>query len=210
MLTDYERYQLEWMIEHGHSLWELVEELTLYQNELELTPGVNLTAFEVFNEWVDDHGFSGELFASEEEWRESEGRAMTAHNDLKLTAVLEQNNGAFYDPERGILIASFMTDYDDPAIEVFKATIADLRKLIFALTEADIEYGQTPHELAGDNCEHIGTFRSITDLREAGYLDSGLISVSDTQSLVDAVDLGARRMIYNIGCLRHSMDRKDE
>lgn len=29
--------------------------------------------------------------------------------------------------------------------------------------------------------------RSITDLREAGYLDSGLISVSDTQSLVDAV-----------------------
>lgn len=24
MLTDYERYQLEWMIEHGHSLKEFV------------------------------------------------------------------------------------------------------------------------------------------------------------------------------------------
>ena len=28
MLTDYERYQLEWMIEHGHSLDELMDELT--------------------------------------------------------------------------------------------------------------------------------------------------------------------------------------
>lgn len=72
-LTDYERYQLEWMIEHGHSLKELMEELTLYQNELELTPGVNLTVHEVFNEWVDDHGFGGEVFASEAEWREAEG-----------------------------------------------------------------------------------------------------------------------------------------
>ena len=25
MLTDYERYQLEWMIEHGHSLKEFVQ-----------------------------------------------------------------------------------------------------------------------------------------------------------------------------------------
>lgn len=28
MLTDYERHQLEWMIEHGHSLDELMAELT--------------------------------------------------------------------------------------------------------------------------------------------------------------------------------------
>lgn len=27
MLTDYERYQLEWMIEHGHSLKEFVQGL---------------------------------------------------------------------------------------------------------------------------------------------------------------------------------------
>lgn len=26
MLTDYERYQLEWMIEHGHSLKQAVRE----------------------------------------------------------------------------------------------------------------------------------------------------------------------------------------
>lgn len=29
MLTDYERYQLEWMIEHGHSLKEFVQGLDL-------------------------------------------------------------------------------------------------------------------------------------------------------------------------------------
>ena len=27
MLTDYERYQLEWMIEHGHSLKEFVRSI---------------------------------------------------------------------------------------------------------------------------------------------------------------------------------------
>lgn len=39
MLTDYERYQLEWMIEHRHSLDELMAELTYYQNDLEATAG---------------------------------------------------------------------------------------------------------------------------------------------------------------------------
>lgn len=187
MLTDYERYQLEWMIEHGHSLKELMDELTFYQNDLEATPGVNLTVLDVFDEWVDDRGFGGELFVCEQEWSEAEGRAMTAYDDFKLAAALTYENGAFYDPERGVLIASFMTDYDDPAIEVFEATTADLREITSGLTEAAIEYGQTPHELAGDNCKHIGTFRTIADLREAGYLDSELIDVSNTQSLVDAV-----------------------
>ena len=37
-MTDYERYQLEWMIEHGHSLGELISELTSLQNDLEATP----------------------------------------------------------------------------------------------------------------------------------------------------------------------------
>lgn len=57
MLTDYERYQLEWMIEHGHSLDELMAELTYYQNDLEATRGVNLTVSEVFDAWTSDRGF---------------------------------------------------------------------------------------------------------------------------------------------------------
>lgn len=57
MLTDYERYQLEWMIEHGHSLDELMDELTYYQNDLEATRGVNLTVSDVFDAWTSDRGF---------------------------------------------------------------------------------------------------------------------------------------------------------
>lgn len=33
MLTDYERYQLEWMIEHGHSLKEFVQGLDLVDRD---------------------------------------------------------------------------------------------------------------------------------------------------------------------------------
>ena len=58
MLTDYERYQLEWMIEHGHSLDELMVELTYYQNDLEATRGVNLTVSDVFDAWTSDRGFA--------------------------------------------------------------------------------------------------------------------------------------------------------
>lgn len=57
MLTDYERYQLEWMIDHGHSLDELMDELTYYQNDLESTRGVNLTVSDVFDAWTSDRGF---------------------------------------------------------------------------------------------------------------------------------------------------------
>lgn len=58
MLTDYERYQLEWMIEHRHSLDELMVELTYYQNDLEATKGVNLTVSDVFDAWTSDRGFA--------------------------------------------------------------------------------------------------------------------------------------------------------
>ena len=57
-LTDYERYQLEWMIDHGHSLGELMENLTYYQNDLESTRDVNLTVSEIFDAWTSDRGFA--------------------------------------------------------------------------------------------------------------------------------------------------------
>lgn len=74
-LTDYERYQLEWMIDHGHGLAELVDELTGLQNDLEEKPGVNLSVRDVFDAWVTECGFGGECFACEAEWRDAEGRA---------------------------------------------------------------------------------------------------------------------------------------
>lgn len=90
-LTDYERYQLEWMIDHGHGLGELMGELTAWQNELEEAPGVNLSVNDAFGTWMDDRGFGGEIFASEAEWRDTEGR----ENDMDeaaAVAVWKQKN----------------------------------------------------------------------------------------------------------------------
>lgn len=77
-LTDYERYQLEWMIEHGHSLGELVDELTVFQNDLEAAPGVNLSVSDVFYTWMRERAFGGEAFACEAEWRDAEGKELRA------------------------------------------------------------------------------------------------------------------------------------
>lgn len=66
-LDEYATYQLRWMMGHVHSIDELVDELTATQNELELTPGVNLSVREAFDEWQRDSGFGGELWACREE-----------------------------------------------------------------------------------------------------------------------------------------------
>lgn len=75
-MTEYELYQLEWMIDHGHSLGELMDELTYLQNDLEQTPGVNLTVRDVFDTWAEDRGFGGEVYACEAEYRKAEGKGM--------------------------------------------------------------------------------------------------------------------------------------
>ena len=56
MITDYEKYQLQWMIDHGHSLQELMNVLADTANE-----NLSMGGFEIFQNEV---GFSGEIWAS--------------------------------------------------------------------------------------------------------------------------------------------------
>ena len=70
MITDYERYQLEWMIEHGYSLKDLMGEISIHQEARESNAGRHVPVDVIFDEWMDGRGFGGELFASEKEWRE--------------------------------------------------------------------------------------------------------------------------------------------
>lgn len=69
-LTDYERYQLEWMIEHGHSLMDFVRVLDII--DLDGMDGLE----EAYGFWERDYGFGGECFACEAEWRDAEGREL--------------------------------------------------------------------------------------------------------------------------------------
>lgn len=67
-LAEYRKYQLQWMIDHGYSLDDLIDELLgMIDNGYEETALWELYAF-----WSNDVGFGGQLWACYDEWEESE------------------------------------------------------------------------------------------------------------------------------------------
>lgn len=67
-MTDYEKYQLQWMINHGYSLKELMDSMTsyLHDSSWEVSDGIQV----LFNEWEKYAGFDSEIWACEDEWKE--------------------------------------------------------------------------------------------------------------------------------------------
>lgn len=65
-MSGYEEYQLKWMVEHGYSLRDLVNELTAYQESLPKDEIVLVS--ELYEKWKKDIGFGSEIWACEEEW----------------------------------------------------------------------------------------------------------------------------------------------
>lgn len=67
-LKGYQKYQLEWMIEHGYSLNDFIEALENYRKET-----FGLTLSELFEEWESYIGFpDSEIWACEDEWEDNE------------------------------------------------------------------------------------------------------------------------------------------
>lgn len=74
MLTDYQKYQLEWMIVHGYSLQDLINKLAEITNEV-LTVNGNAHVFmdEAFDILEKEIGFVGaEIWACDDEWEMNE------------------------------------------------------------------------------------------------------------------------------------------
>ncbi|MDO5547469.1 MAG: hypothetical protein Q4F79_03190 [Eubacteriales bacterium] len=72
-MSEYQKYQLEWMISHGFSLQDLMEELTKLQyDDPEDSDMISTPVSELFNEWETDIGFDSEIWACENEWNEYE------------------------------------------------------------------------------------------------------------------------------------------
>ncbi len=72
-MTDYEKYQLKWMIDHGYSLKDLMNELSSFQYEYpEDTERIATPIDQLFAEWEADVGFGSEIWACKEEWRDCE------------------------------------------------------------------------------------------------------------------------------------------
>ena len=63
----YEKYKLQWMIEHGYTLTDLIKELNLIQEESE-----DSSVFQLFDDWEFGYGFGSEIWACYDEFMENE------------------------------------------------------------------------------------------------------------------------------------------
>ena len=72
-MTEYEKYQLEWLRSHGHSIRELIEELESYINEADMYVDNKVHLIEAFNDWENEIGFSSEIYACPKEYEEMGG-----------------------------------------------------------------------------------------------------------------------------------------
>lgn len=64
--VNYEHYQLQWMIDHGYSLKDLMDGLS---EQI----GYGFDMNECFSDWCEYRGFRGGIWACEEEWKDCEG-----------------------------------------------------------------------------------------------------------------------------------------
>lgn len=79
-LKGYDRYQLEWMIEHGYSLEDLMKKIAEIINE-ELTIDMNAHIFidEAFDILKNETGFKeSEIWACEDEWEQNEAYSLSS------------------------------------------------------------------------------------------------------------------------------------
>lgn len=72
-MSDYEKFQLRWMIDHGHSLRELMEELqSLQYDDPEDSDQISTPITELFAEWEAERGFGSEIWPCEAEYESRE------------------------------------------------------------------------------------------------------------------------------------------
>lgn len=74
-MSEYEKYQLQWMLAHGHSLRELISELTKLQcGDPEDSDQISTPVADLFAQWEQDCGFGSEIWACEAEWEDAESK----------------------------------------------------------------------------------------------------------------------------------------
>jgi len=68
-MTPYQKYKLQWMIDHDKSIDDLICEINAHREDCD--PADDL--LEVFWSWEQDAGFGGEIWACYDEWKDCEG-----------------------------------------------------------------------------------------------------------------------------------------
>ena len=68
-MTPYQKYQLQWMIDHGYSLDDLISGMT----EVWFDSGPDSTLTDIYEGWERERGFGGNIWACFDEWADCEG-----------------------------------------------------------------------------------------------------------------------------------------
>ena len=79
-MTEYQKYQLQWMIDHGFSLKDLIHELDELREESD--PDMSLES--IFADWEYGYGFSSEIWVCESEWEECEGSMKSCNGEKEI------------------------------------------------------------------------------------------------------------------------------
>ena len=119
-LKGYKRYQLEWMIEHGYSLEDLIDKIAEIMNE-ELTIGVNAHIFidEAFDILENETGFKkSEIWACEDEWEDNEFEEDEDKTLYELATEMLKINLYLRTGVHPELIEMVVSEYDDVLDEV--------------------------------------------------------------------------------------------
>ena len=72
----YERFKLEWMLAHGYTLKNLIDELEQLRKE---SPELSLES--IFHDWEFEYGFNTEIWPCFEEFLDCEYREMEDSDD---------------------------------------------------------------------------------------------------------------------------------
>ena len=145
-MTDYQKYQLQWMIDHDHPLDEMVSEMLAMQTDGEKIVFDGDVA-DLFSEWEYSNGFCGEIWACKKEWQDAEEKLLDQHtSDMSITVGHIIDNPTF-DTEMAVKIGRWDEEkcdwiplYDSRADDDDDEIPADL--LIEKVTYMTIDDGQ--------------------------------------------------------------------
>ena len=91
-MSDYEKFQLQWMIDREHSLRELMEELqSLQYEDPEDSDRISTPITELFAEWEAERGFGSEIWPCEAEYESRE--KVERYRDELYELVERETNG---------------------------------------------------------------------------------------------------------------------
>jgi len=78
-VKEHERFKLQWMLDHGYTLEDLMKELDKLRKE---SPNIDLSM--IFDHWQFDVGFGSEIWPCYDEWLEIESQQQEIGDELAI------------------------------------------------------------------------------------------------------------------------------